>query len=304
MPPIGWWAVSWISTVPSRNLRYCPDVGSDPDADQDPGRRGIAMYRMALWAAAALLAAIVVQPATADDDASVCESGRAHPDAPLPTDDERIEACTRLLAVTYYHRAGRYIHKGDFDHAIADLDQAIGIDPQFAGAYYNRGMTYDYKHDYDRAIADFDQALKLNPKNYGSYFSRGDLYLDKGDYDRAIADFDEAIRRFPEAAFTYDRRGEAYFRKGDYDRTIADANEAIRLVPQDADAYYTRGEAYEAKNDLDHAIADFDEALKLAQTYYTGDVEPLLAKARQARERVQALKAKPSDGARINPPPR
>jgi hypothetical protein len=44
------------------------------------------------------------------------------------TDDERIEACTRPIAVTCLHRAGTYIsYKHDCDQAIADLgsgDQA------------------------------------------------------------------------------------------------------------------------------------------------------------------------------------
>jgi tetratricopeptide (TPR) repeat protein len=73
---------------------------------------------------------------------------------------------------------------------------------------------------------------------------------------------------------------------------------------QDVDAYNNRGEAYEAKNDLDHAIADFDHALKLAETY-TGAIDPLLAKARQDFECVQALLAKRSDpGAQTDAPPR
>jgi tetratricopeptide (TPR) repeat protein len=99
------------------------------------------------------------------------------------------------------------------------------------------------------------------------------------------------------------RRSEAYLSKGDYDRAIADANEAIRL-DQYAEAYNIRGEAHEAKNDLDHAIADFDQALKLAETY-TGNVEPLLARARNGLGRVQALLAKRSNpGAQTSAPAR
>jgi tetratricopeptide (TPR) repeat protein len=224
------------------------------------------MHRMTLCAAVALLAAIAVQPATADDG-SACESGLADStsaDAQFVPGDEQIEACSRLLATTYYHRGSVYT---------------------------------SYKHDYDRAIADFDRALKLDPKNGYTYDSRGNAYLTKGDYDRAIADLDQAIRleRNPNPSF-YMRRSEAHNRKGDYDSAIADANEAIRLSPEYALAYNNRGEAYEGKNDPDHAIADFDQALKLA---------PSFARARQGLERMQALLAKRSNpGVQTNAPPR
>jgi tetratricopeptide (TPR) repeat protein len=75
----------------------------------------------------------------------------------------------------------------------------------------------------------------------------------------------------------------AYYSKGDYDRAISDYDQDIQLFPKHASAYAIRGEAHEAKNDFDHAIADFNEALKL---------DPSLAKAREGRERVQALLVK------------
>jgi tetratricopeptide (TPR) repeat protein len=127
---------------------------------------------MTLCAAAALLVAIAVRPATADDR-SVCESGQAYAGAQWATEDEQIEACTRLVAVAYFNRAVIYTGKHDYDQAIVDLDLAIRLDPKFAHAYYNRGTVYGFKHDDDRAIADFDQVLKLDPKHSLTYDSRG-----------------------------------------------------------------------------------------------------------------------------------
>jgi tetratricopeptide (TPR) repeat protein len=76
------------------------------------------------------------------------------------------------------------------------------------------------------------------------------------------------------------------------------------MSPEYADAYVTRGEIYEANNDFDHAIADFDRAMEL-ENAYTGDAAPLLAKARQGRERVQALLAERSNpGTQTGAPPR
>jgi tetratricopeptide (TPR) repeat protein len=74
-------------------------------------------------------------------------------------------------------------------------------------AYDFRGIAYGNKGDYDRAIADLDQVIRLNPKNTYAYTDRGLAYGEKSNYDRAIADFDQAIRLNPEATKAYIVRG-------------------------------------------------------------------------------------------------
>src|SRR5262249_22601481 len=68
------------------------------------------------------------------------------------------------LSWAYVNRGNAYGRKKDYDHAIANYDQAISLDPTLALAYYSRGSVYGGKEDYDRAIADYDQAIRLDPK--------------------------------------------------------------------------------------------------------------------------------------------
>jgi tetratricopeptide (TPR) repeat protein len=216
------------------------------------------MYRM-ICAAAALLVAAAVQPATADDK-TACR---------YLTGDEGIAACTRILVVNpkaawaYYDRGNVYHDKGDYDRAIADYDQAIRIDPKHALAYNNRGNAYHDKGDHDRAIADFDQVIRLVPKYALAYNNRGLVYQDKGDYDRAIFDFDQVIRLVPNDAAGYTNRGNAYSNKGDYVRAISDHDQAIQLNPSFDLAYNNRGNAYSGKGDYDRATSDFDQAIRI-----------------------------------------
>jgi tetratricopeptide (TPR) repeat protein len=166
-------------------------------------------------------------------------------------------------AGTYNSRGAACGSKGDYDCAIADFDEAIRLEPDFAEAYYNRGTAYYYKGNYDRAITDFDEAIRLEPGFAEAYNSRGAAYDSRGDNDRAIADYDQAIRLESDFAEAYNNRGKAYVAKGDYDCAIADFDEAIRLWPDYAGIYYNRGLAYYYKCDYDRAIADFDEAIRL-----------------------------------------
>ena len=188
--------------------------------------------------------------------------------------DRSIAACSRAInnqkasppatyAVAYNNRGKAYNHKGDYDRAIADFDEAIRLDPKYVFAYNNRGNAYRYRDDYDGAIVDYDEAIRLDPKYETGYNNRGNAYYHKGDYDRAIADFDEAIRLDPKSAVNYMNRGNPYQAKGDYDRAIANYDEAIRLDSKFAYAYINRGNAYQHKGDYDRAIADYTEAIRL-----------------------------------------
>jgi tetratricopeptide (TPR) repeat protein len=162
-----------------------------------------------------------------------------------------------------YNRAFAYYSKGDYDRAIQDYDEAIGIFPKYVLAINDRGNAYYRKGDYDRAIRSYDDAIRLNPKTAIAYANRANAYRMKADYDRAIRDFDEAIRLDPKDPGAIRSRGQLYTDKGDYARAIGDLNEAIRLKSDDAESYNTRGFIYKQQDENDSAIRDLDQAIKL-----------------------------------------
>jgi tetratricopeptide (TPR) repeat protein len=88
----------------------------------------------------------------------------------------------KALALAYVSRGDAYDDKKDYDHAIADYNQAIQLDPKDADAHVSRGLVYNDKKDYDRAIADYNQAIQLDPKDADAYVSRGNAYHDKKDW--------------------------------------------------------------------------------------------------------------------------
>ena len=46
---------------------------------------------------------------------------------------------SRVCALLLNASGSKYAMKGDFNHAIADFDEAIRLDPKNADAFYNRG---------------------------------------------------------------------------------------------------------------------------------------------------------------------
>jgi tetratricopeptide (TPR) repeat protein len=164
---------------------------------------------------------------------------------------------------SYNNRGNARRHQGDLDGAIADYNQAIALQPDYAATYDNRGIARSGQGDLDGAIADFNQAIALQPDNAAAYNNRGIARSGQGDLDGAIADFNQAIILQPGNATGYYNRGIARSDRGDLDGAIADYDQAIILQPGNAAAYYNRGLTRSGQGDLDGAIADYDQAIIL-----------------------------------------
>jgi hypothetical protein len=154
----------------------------------------------------------------------------------------------------------------DYSHAIADLDEAVRLEPNWGLAYHIRGRAYYAEKEYGRALADLDQAIQINSHSAVARNDRGSVRYAMKDYDGAIADLNVAIGIDPEYAYAYTNRGLAYRAKGNYSRAIADLDQAIQLKPNPmlAVAYGARcGDRVAAGQDLQAALSDCNESLRL-----------------------------------------
>jgi tetratricopeptide (TPR) repeat protein len=52
----------------------------------------------------------------------------------------------------------------DKNHALADYDRAIELDPMHAAGYNSRGSLYLSEEDIDRALSDYGRAIELQPR--------------------------------------------------------------------------------------------------------------------------------------------
>jgi tetratricopeptide (TPR) repeat protein len=141
-----------------------------------------------------------------------------------PVPERSIVACSALitrggvtpetLAIFYRLRGAAYVVHGEYDNAIADLDEAIRLDPKNPEAFTSRGDAYankagvarivrdlsglpigapyvgdsSKKNEYARAIADYDQALRLDGGSLAAFHGRELAYLGSGDKDRVEDD--------------------------------------------------------------------------------------------------------------------
>src|SRR5689334_19571439 len=141
--------------------------------------------------------------------------------------DVAIKGCTasidsgrwsgRDLVWAFKNRANAYLGKSDYSRAIADMTEALRLDPYDASILAGRGRIYHDKDDYDRAIGDYSEAIRLDPNDASTFYDRGNVYYLKKDYERAIADYHEAIKLNPKYVNAYTHRGDGYLNKSEYD---------------------------------------------------------------------------------------
>ncbi len=171
----------------------------------------------------------------------------------------------RNLATNYVNRGRACFKLGRPDRALADLSEAIRVDPKRTLAYYWRGKVHEQSDDLDRAVAAFSEAIRLDPTYVLSYVGRGVSQIKAGRFEQAIADFDEAIRRDPELSCAYFQRGLAFCRGCDLDRAVEDLEKAVALSPHRSSCRVGLGIGYGKQHRFDLALDELNVAISSAE---------------------------------------
>ena len=175
-----------------------------------------------------------------------------------------------IKAITRYqiNYANQLMARGEYDEAIAILDENIDSSPGFPIplSYAMRGLLHELTLRHGKALADFNEAINLSEVyeievEVNLYLSRGRTWAALREYERAVDDFNIAIELEPSAE-AYSERGEAFAAMGKYIAAMDDCDRVIKRQP-DADAYVARGSVYLCLNLLDDALKDFNRATQL-----------------------------------------
>jgi tetratricopeptide (TPR) repeat protein len=146
---------------------------------------------------------------------------------------------------SHFYRGKLWKQLGNFDKAIADLEEAIRLYPPYHAAYLELGETYLAHSDFTKAIDVLNDVMEREPGyRYFALLLRARTHLASGDLDRATRDFDE---------------------------TINVNTETIAKYPDFTQAYVVRGHAHAAQGHVEEAVAGYKKALESEPTHPESD---------------------------------
>ena len=221
----------------------------------------------------------------------------------LPPDTKRVEAVSGSAApqtASEFARPGNAkMSQRRFADAIADLSEAIRLEPDNAEHYKDRAQAYGMSDQGKLANSDMEKALRLKPDDKDLLRTRAYLRIQSGDKAGALADAEAAAKLTAPTsldavalAALFERVGQparaipvidpviASHREDaalgqmlnlrcwvralanvDLDKAVSDCNLAIKRDGAKAAYLDSRGLARFRSGDLTGAIADYDAAL-------------------------------------------
>jgi len=184
----------------------------------------------------------------------------------------------------YTRRGDAWRLKGDFAKAMEDHDQAIKLE-RTAEAFNNRALVWKDEHDLEHALADLDEAILIDPKFFLAFANRGDILRVQGKREQALVNLDKAVSLNPKSPIPLTFRADCYRDRGELQRALTDYNAAIRNVPDFVGAFVGRGLTYERLGNTANAKLDFQKALTLSADADVSLAKPAreLAKLRLAQ---------------------
>ncbi len=123
-------------------------------------------------------------------------------------------------AFRYYYLAMQNLEMGEIDSALANLEVAIHLNPEYAQFYFVKGKIFELQNKPDSAIFYLEKSLQVNDHNPEVWVELGNLYFERNQYDRAIPLLEKSIQQFPDSLNYYLKLGQAYFHQGQFSLSV------------------------------------------------------------------------------------
>ncbi len=181
-------------------------------------------------------------------------------------DIEKALSINKNAVNAYIMRADIAISRGDsLKQAVADMDEAIHLQPRLPGLYVNRAYLRYRLDDFFGAMADYDYAIQLDPINETAIFNRSLLEMETAANDKALLDLDRLIDLDPDNIRAYYNRAIVNSLKGRHKEAIADITKVSEAVPDLPDPYFMRSQFYYSLGNMGSAERDYNKGIALSK---------------------------------------
>ena len=175
-----------------------------------------------------------------------------------------------------YYRRGMFMSNYTFGEAkvllyspkdvMDDLQKAVQLDPNLAGAHYALGVAYDRMGDVKKAMVEFQKAGNLDPSDPRPHLYLGEKYANAGQFHVAITAFAKAIKADPEnveALKDYAFLCLAHNEERGWRQAKRALEKAIQIRPNDAEILMNYGYTLYLSRKNHEAIAHYLRSIEL-----------------------------------------
>jgi serine/threonine protein kinase/tetratricopeptide (TPR) repeat protein len=169
-------------------------------------------------------------------------------------------------ALKYYIEGEKFHLDVKYEDAIASLNKAVEIDPEFAMAYRLLGVNYRLLRQYAKSKESYEKAFRLKdrmpPREY--YILQGDYYLQsEATYPKAIEMYKKVLDLYPDDYLGNHMLAYTYGNLGEYHLSIEQNSKILKSRPGDvlihtnvAIAYSILGEKEKATQIMKEFVAN------------------------------------------------
>jgi tetratricopeptide (TPR) repeat protein len=168
------------------------------------------------------------------------------------------------------------INVGERDAAIAQLEQAVALNPTAPSPYFELAFQYRAAQRFEEAIATYEAVLAMGPEESTrarAYLRLCQTYWTVRDDAQAIGYCDDALAADPSLAEAYAQRGQVRYSRRNYEGAIEDFERCVGLGSDRIECFYLRGLAhyYLGGEDCDDAWTILNESLVMITQRGIGD---------------------------------
>jgi tetratricopeptide (TPR) repeat protein len=167
-------------------------------------------------------------------------------------------------AAAYYEQAVQSFDQGRLDDAVAALQQALRVQPDYAEAYSKLGSTYFRQGRHDEAAASYRQAIAIKPASSAFHRDLGSVLVAQGKFQEAEAVCREAVGLQPADPGSHNTLGTALAGQRNLVKAAESFREALRLEPKFHPALHNLGRVLATQFRRTQAIERYREAIRLA----------------------------------------
>jgi len=194
---------------------------------------------------------------------------------------------------THIHNARRLSELRETKPALAEIDQAIALYPDYYEGYWQRAIINIAANDQLKAVDDYARALERKSDVPTIHYDFAQTLRRLNMTDKAITEYQTAIDLDPIMIEAHNNLGIAYREVRRYDDAIREFKRVIELDPRYAKAYNNLGACLAESGRTGEAIVTFQRATQLFPDYANSykNLAMAYASVKRARLALDAITA-------------